>query len=91
MNNLRKTLCKNLCKYQWNDGGFFSTFLTRESYYFIVMWIMFGFHKIIHVFSKAFSTKHLFGFSLLISHFYTVSTGLITITTKYLNINYNNI
>ena len=91
MNNLRKTLCKNQYETMWKNGGFYSTYLTFISSYIFILWKVFGFHKIIRMFSNTFSTTHLFGFNLFIGLFYTVSTVPNTITTKKYKIIYNNI
>lgn len=52
-------------KSMWENSGKFYTDLASGDNYFIIMWIMFGFHKLIYKFYNAFCTGNLFGYNLL--------------------------
>ena len=70
----QKNPWKTLRKSVWENGEKFSSFLLYCSVYVMVVWNMFGFHKIILNKINMFCTYFLFGFNLLYGRFYTVST-----------------
>lgn len=65
---------KSLGKSVWENGVKFSLFLLKRSVYDLILWIMFGFHKIFHNKINMFYTWKVFGFNLFYWRFYTVST-----------------